>query len=92
MINEKDTQKEKNKKTETKACNIHVMPPLISDEDISSLFKGLIGIVRRKVELETRAEIINMNISIEKLMKELKEKQAECNRLKNELLYLKAKH
>ncbi len=87
MINEKEKLKNK----QNNGCKLHVMPPIISDEDISALFNGLIGIVRKKIELETRSEIINMNINMEKLLKELKEKQAECNRLKNELLYLKTK-
>ena len=91
MINENYKKNPKSKNNLNEECHLHVMPPIISDEDITSLFKGLIGVVRKKIELETRAEIINMNINMEKLVKELKEKQAECNRLKNELLYLKTK-
>ena len=88
-----DKKENKNKidKSNKSNCNLIVMPPLISDEDITALFKGLIGVVRKKIELETRYEIINMNISNQKLLKELKEKQSECNRLKNELLYYKNK-
>ncbi len=88
-----DKKENKNKidKSNKSNCNLIVMPPLISDEDITALFKGLIGVVRKKIELETRSEIINMNISNQKLLKELKEKQSECNRLKNELLYYKNK-
>ncbi len=70
-------------------CKIHVMPPTISDEDISVLLNGIIGIVKRKVELESQADIINLNINISKLQKEIKQKTAECNRLKNEILFLK---
>ena len=85
---ENNNEFESSKKAE---CNVMCMPPLISDEDITALFNGLIGVVRKKVELESRSEIINMNISYQKLLKELKEKQAECTRLKNELLYYKSK-
>ncbi len=70
--------------------NIHVMPPAITDADITALFNGIINIVKKKIELDTKSQIINMNVSIEKLMKELQEKQAECNRLKNEIIYLKS--
>ena len=69
---------------------LHVMPPQISDEDINALFSGLVSIVRRKIELESRAEIININLSYDKLSRELKSKQAECVRLKNEILNLKS--
>ena len=88
-----DKKENQNKidKSNISKCNLIVMTPLISDEDITALFKGLIGVVRKKIELETRSEIINMNISNQKLLKELKEKQSECNRLKNELLYYKNK-
>ena len=88
-----DKKENQNKidKSNKSNCNLIVMPPQISDGDITALFKGLIGVVRKKIELETRYEIINMNISNQKLLKELKEKQSECNRLKNELLYYKNK-
>lgn len=76
---------------EKEICNIHVMPPAISDADISALFNGLLNVVKKKFELDTKSNIINMNLNIEKLMKELNEKQAECNRLKNEIIYLKSK-
>ena len=59
-------------KNKTKNCQIHVMPPSISDEDISALFNGILNVVKKKFELETKASIINLNSSIEKLMKELK--------------------
>lgn len=89
-MDKKEIQNSENKKSQSK-CNLIVMPQTITDDDISALFNGLIKIVRKKFELETRFEIINMNISNQKLLKELKEKQAECNRLKNELLYYKTK-
>lgn len=81
--------KEKNKKTKIN-CRLHVMPPQISDEDINALFSGLVSIVRRKIELESRAEIININLNYDKLARALKAKQAECVRLKNEILNLKS--
>lgn len=70
---------------------IHVMPPQITDEDITALFNGIVGVVKKKIELEKNAEIINMNLNHEKLLKELKEKQAEIVRLKNEIIFLKSK-
>ena len=70
-------------------CTMHVMPPQISDEDINALFAGIITIVRKKIELETKAEIINSTSNVERLLSELKAEQAECNRLKNEIIYLK---
>lgn len=81
----------KNTKKSNLKCKIHVMPPAISDADINALFSGLVSIVRRKIELEARAEIINININNDKLTRALKAKQAECVRLKNELLQLKSK-
>ena len=71
-------------------CNFHVMPPQISDSDISALFNGIINIVKKKIELEKKAEILNANISLEKALKEIKSKQAEIVRLKNEINSLKA--
>lgn len=71
-------------------CNVHVMPPQISDEDINALFSGLVGIMRKKIELETKAEIINTSSNLERVLKELKSKQAECIRLKNEIIFLKS--
>lgn len=70
---------------------IHVMPPQITDEDITALFNGIINVVKKKFELEKNAETINLSLSYERLIKELKEKNAEINRLKNEILYLKSK-
>ena len=70
---------------------IHVMPPSITDEDIAALFNGIVNVVKKKYELEKNAETINLNINLERLVKELKEKQAEIIRLKNEIIYLKTK-
>ena len=69
---------------------IHVMPPNITDEDISALFNGILNVVKKKIELETKAEIININANFSNVLKELKEKQAECIRLKNEIIFLKS--
>ena len=69
---------------------IHVMPPSITDEDITALFNGIVNVVKKKIELEKRAETINLNINLNNLVKELHEKQAEINRLKNEIIYLKS--
>ena len=70
---------------------IHVMPPSITDADITALFNGLINVVKKKIELEKNAEIININLNQERLLKELKEKRAEIVRLKNEIVFLKTK-
>ena len=70
---------------------IHVMPTPISDEDISALFNGIVNVVKKKYELEKNAETINLNLNLEKLVKDLHEKQAEINRLKNEILFLRSK-
>ena len=69
---------------------IHVMPPQISDSDINALFNGIVNVVKKKIELEKNAEIINLNINFEKVLKELKEKKAEISRLKNEIIFLKS--
>ena len=79
----------KNIKENKPGCTMHVMPPQITDQDINALFNGIINIVRKKIELETKAEILNCNITLEKALKKLKEKEAECIRLKNEIIYLK---
>ena len=76
-------------KTNENNYKIHVMPPQISDEDINALFKGIVNVVKKKFELEKNAETLNLNFNLEKLHKELKEKKAEINRLKNEIIYLK---
>ncbi len=75
--------------SENSNYKIHVMPPSITDDDISALFNGIVNVVKKKYELEKNAETINLNINIEKLVKELKEKQSEIIRLKNEIIYLK---
>ena len=72
-------------------CKVLVMPPRISDEDIAALFNGILNIVKKKVQLETEAQLLNANYNFEQLIKQLKRKEAECNRLKNEILYLKSK-
>ena len=72
-------------------CKVLVMPPRISDEDITALFNGILNIVKKKVQLETEAQLLNANYNFEQLIKQLKRKEAECNRLKNEILYLKSK-
>ena len=69
---------------------IHVMPPTITDDDILALFNGIINVVKKKCELEKNAETINLNLNLENVLKELKEKNAEIIRLKNEILYLKS--
>ena len=70
-------------------CQIHVMPPAITDADINALFNGILNVVKKKIELETKAEFLNMNSNINKLLGELKQKTAECNRMKNEIIFLK---
>ena len=48
---------EKNKSTKnTQPYKIHVMPPCITDEDITALFNGIISVVKKKIELEKNAE------------------------------------
>ncbi len=73
-----------------KNCKLHIMPQTITDQDISALFNGILLVVKKKIELEKKAEILSINLSRDRLLKELKEKQAECIRLKNEILYLKS--
>lgn len=80
----------KNSDTQNPNYKIHVMPPAITDEDITALFNGIINVVKKKIELEKNAEIININLNQEKLLNELKEKRAEIVRLKNEIIYLKS--
>ena len=80
-----------NKKENLENFKIHVMPPQITDEDINALFNGILSVIKKKFELEKNAETLNLSISHERLLKELKEKNAEINRLKNEILYLKSK-
>ncbi len=82
--------KEIDTKTKQNSCRIHMMPSAISDDDISALFNGLLGIVKRKAELDSREEVLSLNISRDRLMKLVDEKQAEINRLKNEIIYLKS--
>lgn len=77
-------------KSENPNLKIHVMPPAITDEDITALFNGIVNVVKKKFELEKNAETINLNLNVERLIKELHEKQAEINRLKNEIIHLKS--
>ena len=80
------TNKEDNLKPNFK---LHVMKPMISDEDITALFNGIINVVKKKVELENNSQLIEMNLCQEKLVQELKSKKAEIVRLKNEIIHLK---
>jgi len=84
------TEEESKLKTENADFKIKVFPSQISEEDIQSLFLGLVRVVKKKFELDSRAEIINLNLNVENLVKQLHEKQAECNRLKNEIIFLKS--
>ncbi len=70
---------------------IKVFPSGISEEDLTALFLGLVRVVKKKFELDSRAQLINLNLNNENLQNQLKAKQAECNRLKNEIIYLKSK-
>ena len=84
---------EKELDTNTKEnCKIHVMQPQITDEDISSLLNGIIGVIKHKTHLDNQAQIINLTMKITKLERELKQKTAEFNKLKTEISYLKATH
>jgi len=71
-------------------CRFHVMPSQISDNDISALFNGLLNVIKKKFELDSQAQFININYTIEQLKVELKNKINECNRLKNEIIFLKS--
>ena len=73
-------------------CNLYVMPSQITDSDISALFNGLLNVVKKKFELDFEAQFVNYNINIDNLKRELKNKTNECNRLKNEIINLKAKN
>ena len=75
---------------QTTKGKIHVMPPSITDEDIDALFRGIVSVVKKKFELEKNAETINLNFDIKRLVNELKEKQSEIIRLKNEIIFLKS--
>lgn len=78
------------KEIENENCKIHLMPNQISDEDISALFNGLLKVVKKKIELDQKAEILNYNLSNEKLLAELHSKEKEISRLKNEIIFLKS--
>ena len=75
---------------ENKIYKIHVMPPSITDEDISALFNGILNVVKKKFELEKNAETIILHLNMDKTLRELKEKNAEISRLKNEIIYLQS--
>lgn len=79
------------KEIENENCKIHLMPTQISDEDISALFNGLIKVVKKKIELDKKAEILSFNLTNEKLLAELKSKEHEIIKLKNEIIYLRSK-
>lgn len=70
-------------------CNVIAMPPRITDEDIFALFGGIVKIVKQKLELDTNYELLNLNNINKKLQQQLKSKQAEIVRLKNEIIHLK---
>ena len=78
------------KETKNQTCQIHVMPSKITDADLAALFNGIISVVKKKFELDSKSELFNMSNSIENLSQQLKSKTAECSRLKNEILSLKA--
>lgn len=78
------------KEIENENCKIHLMPTQISDDDISALFNGLLKVVKKKFELDKKAEIVNSNLTNEKLLNELKSKDREIIKLKNEIIYLKS--
>ncbi len=86
----KDNLKISNKAS-LNSCRVHVMPVSITDADITALFNGIVSVVKRKCELETKRELVSMSMHHDKLIALLKEKQCEINRLKNEILYLKNK-
>jgi len=79
-----------NNENQNENFKIHVMPPSITDEDITALFQGIVNVVKKKFELEKNAETINLNFNFKKVLKELEEKKAEVIRLKNEIIYLKS--
>lgn len=78
------------KSNKNKKCNIHVMPHSITDNDINALFCGLLDVVKKKFELDNQQQFYNLNYSNDQLKNELKNKINECNRLKNEIIYLKS--
>lgn len=71
-------------------CQIHIMPSQITDSDLTALFNGILNVVKKKFELDTKSEILCMNQNMQTLASSLKEKEAECIRLKNEIIYLKS--
>ena len=79
------------KKIENQNCNLHVMPSSITDEDINALFLGIVDVVKKKFEIDSKKQIISMNSNLERVLFELSEKTKECNRLKNEIINLKSR-
>lgn len=75
---------------ETQNCKLHIMPTPITDNDITALFNGVVNVVKKKFELETKSEIISINSNLQKTLNKLKEKEAECIRLKNEIIFLRS--
>lgn len=79
-----------NENNKNQKCTVHVIPTSITDNDINSLFLGLVDIVKKKIELDYKSQFLTLNTDYSKIEKQLKEKTAECNRLKNEILFLKS--
>lgn len=61
-------------------------PYPITDTELNALFLGLVKIIRQKIEYEASPQ--TKSSDYEKLMILYKSKIKECNRLKNEKLYL----
>ena len=78
------------KENDMDTCQIHVMPPQITDDDITALFNGLLNIVKKKIELDGKSQLLNISSTLKELSAKLKAKEAECVKLKNEVLKLKA--
>ncbi|MBR1988494.1 MAG: hypothetical protein IKA36_05610 [Clostridia bacterium] len=81
----------KNIESKNNECTIHVIPQTISDSDINALFLGLVDVVKKKIELDYKSQFLNLSSDYVRIEKLLKEKTAECNRLKNEIVFLKSK-
>lgn len=81
---------DKHQKHEKNNCTIHVLPPSISEADINALFLGLVDVVKKKIELDYKSQLVNISEDYLRVKNELKQKSAECNRLKNEILNLKS--
>ena len=68
---------------ENNKCNIHTISQTITDQDLSSLFNGLMDVVKKKYELDFNAKIINLNKKIEILSKLIKQKDQEILSLRS---------